>query len=119
MLIGAPAQVIDDVAIADVKIGDVILVRAGEIIPVDGLISLLLAVIDESALTGEPIPVARQTGESARSGTLNAGDTFEIRATATAEESTYAGIVRLVAPPRRPRPRSFAWQTATRFSCCR
>ena len=51
---------------------------------------------DESALTGEPIPVARQKGESVRSGTLNAGDTFEIRATATAEESTYAGIVRLV-----------------------
>ena len=89
-------QAVDDVAIAKVKIGDVILVRAGEIIPVDGLITSMTGVIDESALTGEPIPVARQQGESVRSGTLNAGDTFEIRATATAEESTYAGIVRLV-----------------------
>ncbi len=89
-------QAVDDVPIADVRIGDVILVRAGEIIPVDGLITSPAAVTDESALTGEPIPVARQKGESARSGTLNAGDTFEIRATATAEESTYAGIVRLV-----------------------
>jgi heavy metal translocating P-type ATPase len=89
-------QAVDDVPIADVRIGDVILVRAGEIIPVDGLITSPAAVTDESALTGEPIPVARQKGESARSGTLNAGDTFEIRATATADESTYAGIVRLV-----------------------
>ena len=89
-------QVIEDVAVADVKIGDMIFVRAGEIVPVDGLVTSPSAVLDESALTGEPIPVARQRGEGARSGTLNAGDTFEIRATATAEESTYAGIVRLV-----------------------
>lgn len=89
-------EAVDDVAIADVKIGDAILVRAGEIIPVDGLITSQVAVVDESALTGEPIPVTRQVGESARSGTLNAGDTFEMKATATADESTYAGIVRLV-----------------------
>lgn len=90
-------QAVEDVAIKDVKIGDAILIRAGEVIPVDGLITSQDAVIDESALTGEPIPVTRQAGENARSGTLNAGDTFEVRATATADESTYAGIVRLVA----------------------
>ena len=89
-------QVIEDVAVNDVKIGDAILVRSGEIIPVDGLITSPVAVIDESALTGEPIPVTRKAGENARSGTLNAGDTFELTATATADESTYAGIVRLV-----------------------
>jgi len=89
-------EVITDVDINQVNVGDTILVRAGEVIPVDGLIISPTAVIDEAALTGEPIPVARQAGESARSGTLNAGDTFEITATATADESTYAGIVRLV-----------------------
>ena len=89
-------QVVEDVAIEDVRIGDAVLIRAGEIIPVDGLVTSSTAVIDESALTGEPIPVTRQKGESASSGTLNAGDTFEIKATATADESTYAGIVRLV-----------------------
>ena len=52
--------------------------------------------IDEAAITGEPIPVSRQAGELARSGALNAGDTFEIRASAAASESTYAGIVRMV-----------------------
>ncbi|KAB2939597.1 MAG: heavy metal translocating P-type ATPase [Hyphomicrobium sp.] len=89
-------QTVTDIDIREVRVGDAILVRAGEIVPVDGLIASPVAVLDESALTGEPIPVTRQTGASARSGTLNAGDTFEITATATAEESTYAGIVRLV-----------------------
>ena len=78
------------------KRGDALLVRAGEIIPVDGLITSPGAVIDESALTGEPIPVTRQEGEIVRSGTLNAGETFSINTTVTASESTYAGIVRLV-----------------------
>src|SRR6516164_1193072 len=85
----------EDVAIDQVAIGDAILVRAGEVIPVDGVIAGP-ATIDESALTGEPIPINRRQGELARSGTLNVGDTFEIRATATSGASTYAGIVRMV-----------------------
>jgi len=87
---------IEDVPIEQVDVGDDILVRAGEIIPVDGVIASPAANIDESALTGEPHPVYRQAGELARSGSLNAGDSFEIRASATASESTYAGIVRMV-----------------------
>jgi heavy metal translocating P-type ATPase len=86
---------IEDVPIEQVAVGDDILVRAGEVVPVDGLITSQLAMIDEAALTGEPIPVSRQAGELARSGSLNAGDTFEIRASALASESTYAGIVRM------------------------
>ena len=89
-------QSLEDVPVDEVKIGDAILVRAGEIIPVDGLVTSPSAVIDESALTGEPIPVSRHEGEDVRSGTLNAGETFSMRAVATAGESTYAGIVRLV-----------------------
>ena len=85
-----------DVPIEDVAVGDVVLVQAGEVIPVDGAIVDAHAVLDESALTGEPIPVARSKGEIARSGALNAGETFAIRATARAGESTYAGIVRMV-----------------------
>jgi len=87
---------IEDVAIEAVAVGDSILVRGGEIIPVDGVIASAGAMLDEAALTGEPIPVHRRKGEPARSGTLNAGETFEMRASATAGESTYAGIVRLV-----------------------
>jgi heavy metal translocating P-type ATPase len=87
---------IADVAVEQVAVGDSVLVLAGEVVPVDGIIVGQAAMIDESALTGEPIPVTRRQGESARSGTVNAGETFEIRATATAGESTYAGIVRMV-----------------------
>ena len=89
-------QAVEDIRIDEVKRGDALLVRAGEIIPVDGLITSPGAVIDESALTGEPIPVTRQEGEIVRGGTLNAGETFSINTTVTASESTYAGIVRLV-----------------------
>lgn len=87
---------IEDIAIEQVAVGDVILVRAGEVIPVDGVVTNTVVIIDESALTGEPIPVSRRPGEPARSGTVNAGEAFELRATATAGESTYAGIVRMV-----------------------
>lgn len=87
---------IADIPIEQVVVGDVILVRAGEVIPVDGIILSPGAMIDEAALTGEPIPVTRREGDPARSGTVNAGETFEIRARATAGESTYAGIVRMV-----------------------
>ena len=90
------AQSVKDVPVDEVKISDAILVRAGEIVPVDGLITSASAVIDESALTGEPIPVTRFEKDEVRSGALNAGQTFSMKATATAGESTYAGIVRLV-----------------------
>ncbi|MDE2375384.1 MAG: HAD-IC family P-type ATPase, partial [Hyphomicrobiales bacterium] len=89
-------SLVTDVPIEQVSVGDLILVQAGEVIPVDGLIVGQTAVIDEAALTGEPIPVSRQEGELARSGTVNAGDAFEMRASTSANESTYAGIVRMV-----------------------
>src|SRR6516225_8947170 len=89
-------SIIEDVPIDQVAIGDNILVRGGEIVPVDGVVLSRSATIDEAALTGEPIPVSRQVGELARSGSLNAGDSFEIRASTIASESTYAGIVRMV-----------------------
>jgi len=87
---------IEDVPIDQVAVGDNILVRGGEIVPVDGIILSHSAILDEAALTGEPIPVSRQVGELARSGSINAGDSFEVRASTIASESTYAGIVRMV-----------------------
>src|SRR5215469_12168718 len=87
---------IEDIPIEQVAVGDDLLVRSGEVIPVDGIIASPAAVLDEAAVSGEPIAVSRQAGELARSGCLNAGDAFELRASATANESTYAGIVRMV-----------------------
>jgi heavy metal translocating P-type ATPase len=82
--------------IADVKEGDLLLVKPGEVVPVDGLITSAAAVLDESALTGESRPAERLTADRVRSGVVNAGAPFDMRALTTAEESTYAGIVRLV-----------------------
>ena len=87
---------ISDLAIEDVVIGDRMVVRSGEVIPVDGVVLSSTVVLDEAALTGEPMPVTRQQGELIRSGTVNAGEAFELSATARAGDSTYAGIVRLV-----------------------
>jgi heavy metal translocating P-type ATPase len=87
---------VEDVPVADITIGDAILVRAGEVVPVDGVIAAEPAVIDESPLTGEPIPVTRRQGASVYSGAINAGQAFAMNATARAGDSTYAGIVRLV-----------------------
>jgi heavy metal translocating P-type ATPase len=88
----------DDVTVVpveEVARGDRLLVGPGEVLPVDGRL-LSGAVLDESALTGEPMPVERAAGEEVRSGVTNAGQLLEFLATATAEESTYAGVVRLV-----------------------
>ncbi|HEX6659215.1 MAG TPA: heavy metal translocating P-type ATPase, partial [Ilumatobacter sp.] len=81
----------------DVAPGDLLLVRPGEIVPVDGRVERDVAVLDESALTGESLPIERRSGDSVRSGAVNAGDPFMLRATRRAADSTYSGIVRLVA----------------------
>ena len=87
---------VEEVPISAVAIGDRLLVHAGEVVPVDGVVNSHAATVDESALTGEPIPVAKARGAAIFSGSLNAGETFEMSVSALAGESTYAGIVRLV-----------------------
>ena len=84
------------VDVGQVGPGDVVLVRTGEVVPVDGVVTDGRAVLDESALTGESRPVTRAAHERVASGAVNAGTPVQLRATATAAASTYAGIVRLV-----------------------
>lgn len=83
------------VPLAEVAVGDLLVVGPGEVVPVDGQVDSTAAVLDESVLTGEPLHVERTQGEAVRSGVVNAGGAFELRATATEQDSTYAGIVRL------------------------
>ncbi len=87
---------IDEVAIAQVSPGDVVVVRTGEVIPVDGLLMSDEATVDTSTLTGEPLPVTIRRGEPVLSGTANAGDPFDVRTDRPAAESAYAALVRLV-----------------------
>ena len=86
---------IDQISIEDVKIGDRLLIRSGEIVPTDGQL-LMSATLDESALTGEPLPVNRGLSDQIDSGIVNAGAPFEYLATSSSEQSTYAAIIRLV-----------------------
>lgn len=88
---------IETAAIGDVRPGDFLMVKPGEIVPVDGVVTGGSAVLDESALTGESKPVERRDGDQAFSGTVNASQTpFRMRATVGAAGSVYAGIIRLV-----------------------
>jgi len=84
-----------EVEAAALSPGDRLLVKQGDVVPVDGVVASPFAVLDESALTGESIPVERASRDAVRSGVVNAGGPFELIATATAEGSTYAAMVRL------------------------
>ncbi len=86
---------IEEIDIEQIKIGDRLLIRSGEITPTDGTL-LATATLDESALTGEPLPITRDKDDEISSGILNAGSPFEYLATVTSENSTYAGIIKLV-----------------------
>jgi heavy metal translocating P-type ATPase len=79
-----------------VREGDRLLVKPGEVVPVDGVITSEAAVLDEAALTGESKPADRLRGDKVRSGVVNAGAPFDMRALSTSEQSTYSGIIRLV-----------------------
>ena len=87
---------LEEVGLEMLNPGDRIMVRRGEVVAVDGAVANGVAVLDQSALTGEALPVQQHAGEAVLSGSTNAGDTFDLVVSARAEASTYAGIVRLV-----------------------
>jgi heavy metal translocating P-type ATPase len=84
------------VPVDEIRSGDQTLVKPGEVVPVDGVVEGEAATLDESVLTGEPLPVAKEVGAPVQSGSVNAGGALHLRATASADESAYSGIVRLV-----------------------
>ncbi|MGV8954113.1 MAG: HAD-IC family P-type ATPase, partial [Cypionkella sp.] len=87
---------IEEVPISAIVPGDRLLIRHGEVLPVDGTVSGSPASLDMSALTGESIPVQLMAGAEALSGSTLIGAPFDLLASHPAAESTYAGIVRLV-----------------------
>jgi len=86
---------ITDLPISEVAIGDRLMVRSGEVVPIDGTLNTE-GTLDESALTGEPIPQWRAVGEEVSSGVLNSGSTIELTAIRVAADSTYSNLIRLV-----------------------
>ena len=91
------------IPVEQVQLNQTLLVRLGEVIPVDGRLLSPAAILDESALSGESLPVTRREGEQVHSGVSNVGAPILLIATRTAAQSTYAGIVRLAEEARRSR----------------
>jgi Cu+-exporting ATPase len=85
-----------DIAIAHVHVGDLVIVRAGERIAVDGMIKEGSSHVDESFMTGESLPVAKKIGDSVIGGSINSDGLLLVETTAMATESTLAKIIRLV-----------------------
>ncbi|KPF71733.1 ATPase [Bosea sp. AAP35] len=83
-----------DVPLAEVRSGDIVLVRPGERLPVDGDIVEGSSYVDESMITGEPIPVSKQAGDSVVGGTVNKAGAFRLRATTVGADSLLSQIVR-------------------------
>jgi heavy metal translocating P-type ATPase len=94
---------LEEVDLDVIEPGDRLVVRKGDVVPVDGAVIEGLAVLDQSALTGESIPVQQKVGDSVMSGATNVGEAFQLLTTRRAAESTYAGIVRLVETAQRSR----------------
>jgi Cu+-exporting ATPase len=85
-----------DIPIAEVVVGDIVLVRPGEKVPVDGVVTDGASSVDESMLTGEPLPVQKKEGDTVIGATLNKTGSFRLRATKVGRDTVLQQIVRLV-----------------------
>ena len=85
-----------EVSIEDIKIGDTIIVRPGEAIPVDGVVTKGSSLVDQSAITGESIPVNKNPGDEVISASINKQGSFQFRAKRVGENTTISQIISLV-----------------------
>ncbi len=92
-----------DVPLEQVKRGDLLRVRPGERVPVDGMVREGASAVDESMVTGEPLPVEKQTGDKVTGGTLNSSGSFVMVAERVGSETLLARIVKLVSEAQRSR----------------
>jgi len=94
---------VEAVPLAEVKVGDVLRVRPGDKIPIDGTVIEGRSTVDESMLTGEPVPVEKTQGDSVTGGTLNGSGAFDMRVDRTGAETTLSQVVNMVADAQRSR----------------
>jgi len=85
-----------DVAVERIRVGDILVVRPGERIALDGEVTDGSAYVDESMITGEPVPVAKAIGDPVTGGTVNGAGAFQFRATRVGADTTLAQIIRMV-----------------------
>ena len=93
----------EEVPVADIKVGDKLRVTPGEKIPVDGIVEEGRSSVDESMLTGEPIPVSKQQGDKVIGATLNVNGSLVIRSELVGAQTTLSQIVKMVTQARRSR----------------
>ena len=84
------------VPVEDIAVGDIVCIRPGDIVPLDGVVVAGSSAVDESALTGESMPVRKTLGDRVFGGTVNQGGALEARATSIAADSAVARLVRLI-----------------------
>jgi Cu+-exporting ATPase len=94
---------VEAVPLAEVTVGDVLRVRPGDKIPIDGTVIEGRSTVDESMLTGEPVPVEKTQGDSVTGGTLNGSGAFDMRVDRTGAETTLSQVVNMVADAQRSR----------------
>jgi Cu+-exporting ATPase len=92
-----------DVDLAEIQVGDLLRVRPGEKVPVDGVVTEGLSSVDESMITGEPIPVEKGSGASVIAGTLNATGSFVMMAKSVGNDTLLSQIVRIMSEAQRSR----------------
>ena len=116
---------VDDITVESIAIGDILLVRPGELVPCDSVVVDGRSHVDTSALTGEPVPVTATAGVHLMSGTHNGEGALQVRARALAAESQYARIVAMVrtaqaskAPLQRLADRYAVWFTPFTLAVC-
>jgi Cu+-exporting ATPase len=100
-----------DIPVEEVRIGDLVLVRPGEKVPVDGVVRQGASAVDESMLTGESLPVEKRAGDPVTGATLNKTGTFRFEATKVGNDTVLAQIIKLVEEAQGSRRPSSAWRT--------
>ncbi len=112
------------VAIEKVSVGDHILIKPGERIPVDARILSGVSAVDESAMTGEPLPVEKQVGDDILAGTLNHNGVLRAEATKVGQDTTLGKVIKLVSDAEQHRPeaarlidRYATWFTPAILAC--
>lgn len=124
-LVDADSAEVEDIPVNDVAVGDLLLVRPGELVPCDSVVVTGSTQVDTSRITGEPTPRRVDAGHDLRSGFANGMNPLVVRTTARAEESQYARIVQLVrtaqeskAPVQRMADRYAVWFTPLTIAVC-
>lgn len=107
---------VEDVAIEELREGDLVLIRPGAGIPADGIVRQGTSSVNESMITGESVPVAKQDGARVTAGTINGDGSLRVEVTGTGERTTLAGIMRLVAQAQTSRSRAQALADRAAFA---